>query len=87
VLLAYNRRDFTMLHDAWVSWPQAFGLQLPAHPGILVLDPATPAMLAEAIISFVDSTPAETLANGLFWWQRRGVWYRRIVQRGWELCR
>jgi hypothetical protein len=84
VLLAYNRRDFTLLHDAWVTWPPAFGLALPAHPGILVSDPASPETLAGAVTTFVARVPAESLANGLFWWHRRGGWHRRVVGTGWE---
>lgn len=40
ILVTPNRRDFRLLHDAWRTWAPAFGLALPSHPGILVLDPA-----------------------------------------------
>ena len=38
VLVTLDRHDFTMLHDAWQTWPRAFGVSFPPHPGILVLD-------------------------------------------------
>ena len=39
LLVTHNRGDFALLHDAWLTWPPAFGLALPPHSGILVLDP------------------------------------------------
>ena len=41
LLVTHNRKDFKLLHDAWLSWPAAFGIALPPHPGILVLDTST----------------------------------------------
>ena len=84
ILVTYNRRDFVLLHDAWLTWPAAFGLVLPAHPGILALDPASPETLARAVADFVAATPATALENGLFWWHGRDGWRRRIVGSGWE---
>ncbi|MGH2449075.1 MAG: DUF5615 family PIN-like protein [Chloroflexota bacterium] len=31
-LVTSNRRDFRLLHDAWRTWPPAFGLALPPAP-------------------------------------------------------
>lgn len=84
VLITHNRRDFTLLHDAWLTWPVAFGLVLPPHPGILVLDPAPHEMLSEAVDAFLAAAPAPGLANAIFWWHRRDGWRRRIIGTGWE---
>jgi hypothetical protein len=82
VLITHNRRDFTLLHEAWLTWPAAFGLTLPPHPGILVLDPAPHEALSGALDAFLAAPPAR-LANGIFWWHRRDGWRRRIIGIGW----
>jgi hypothetical protein len=87
VFVTHNRRDFRMLHDAWVTWPAAFGLALPAHPGILVLDQVRPETLVEVLVAFLDETPAERLANGIFWWHRHDGWRQPIAGANWEPCR
>ena len=45
ILVTHNRTDFTLLHDAWGSWPLALGLELPLHPGILALGQGPPELL------------------------------------------
>ena len=84
VFVTHNRTDFKMLHDAWVTWPAAFGLALPPHPGILALDAAPYQVLARAIAGFLDGMPTERLANAMFWWHRRGGWDRSILGGPWE---
>ena len=84
ILITHNRRDFMMLHDAWRTWPAAFGLALPPHPGILVLDQALPNVLTNVVSGFLAGMPGESWANDLFWWHRGGNWRRRVVETGWE---
>lgn len=84
VLLTFNRRDFVMLHDAWITWPAAFGIALPAHPGILVLDPVSATQLASVIVTLLAKTRDGPLANNLFWWHRHDGWRRRNAGVGWE---
>lgn len=84
VLLTQNRRDFEMLHDAWLTWPEAFGLALPAHSGILTLDHVPPELQAQAVITFLTAIPPESLANASFWWHHRDGWRHRLVGNGWE---
>lgn len=84
VLITHNRRDFTLLHDAWLTWPAAFGLALPPHPGILVLDPAPHETLSGALDALLAATLSAPLANEIFWWHRRDGWRRRIIGTGWE---
>lgn len=83
LLVTHNRRDFTLLHDAWRSWPPAFGLALPAHPEILVLDQAPPGVLFESIEVLLAATSPPARRNELFWWRSRDGWSRRIVGTGW----
>jgi hypothetical protein len=72
-----------MLHDAWLTWPAAFGMALPPHPGILLLDSASPATLAQEVVAFLDVMPAERLVNAIFWWHRHDGWRQPSVHGGW----
>ena len=84
VLVTHNRRDFTLLHDAWLIWPAAFGLALPPHPGILVLDPAPRELLSAVLGAVLAAMPPTGLANGLNWWHGRQGWRWRIIGTRWE---
>jgi Domain of unknown function (DUF5615) len=78
IFVTHNRTDFRMLHDAWVTWPAAFDVALPPHPGILVLDSALPETLASVIADFLDEARPEDLPNAVFWWHHRDGWDRSI---------
>jgi uncharacterized protein DUF5615 len=84
LLVSHNRGDFALLHDAWLTWPAAFGLALPPHPGLLVLDPAPHEALSDVLDAFLAATPPARLANETFWWHHRNGWRRRIIGTGWE---
>ena len=84
IFLTHNRRDFRLLHDAWITWPAAFGLTLPAHPGILILDASPSGILVGAVSSFLASIPPARLANAIFWWHRRDGWRKAAVDDRWE---
>ena len=84
VLVTRNRDDFTLLHDAWLTWPAAFGVALPPHPGILVLDPAPHGAHSVVLEAFLAATTPARLANEILWWHRRAGWLRRIIGTGWE---
>lgn len=84
VLVTHNRRHFTLLHDAWVTWPLAFGVVFPAHPGILLLNTAPPLAISDAVNDILGATPASLLASNLFWWHHRDGWRRRLVGNAWE---
>ncbi len=66
LLITHNRHDFVMLHDAWLSWPAAFGLSFPPHPGIIVRDHASVEIQASALIGLLASVRPTDLANKLF---------------------
>ena len=84
IFVTHNRTDFRMLHDGWVTWPAAFGMALPSHPGILVLDSASPEALASVIADFLNEARPEDLADAVFWWRRRDGWYRSVDGGPWE---
>ena len=84
MLVTHDRHDFRMLHDAWVAWPAAFGVALPPHPGILVLDSALPETLARVLAAFLSDATTEALANGIFWWHRHDGWRQPIAGANWE---
>lgn len=84
ILVTCNRLDFTMLHDAWLTWPAAFGVALPPHPGILILDVAPLEAQANAVGRLFAHVDQGFLPNGLFWWSRVSGWRRRVIGRGWE---
>jgi len=83
ILVTHNRNDFRMLHDAWLTWPAAFGVELPPHPGILVMDVAPPADLAAVLIELLASTSAGSLANTILWWHRRDGWRQPMAGGLW----
>jgi hypothetical protein len=87
LLVTHNRRDFALLHGAWRTWPAAFGLALPTHPGILALDHGPPGRICEAIEEILASTAPSTRSNEMFWWRARGGWDRRTVGTGWVALR
>jgi len=84
VFITHNRKDFRMLHDAWVTWPAAFGMALPPHSGILILDSVPYETLASVIAVFLDEMPPERLANAIFWWHRHDGWRQPISGANWE---
>ena len=84
IFVTHNRLDFRMLHDAWVTWPAAFGMALPPHPGILALDSASPETLASVIAAFLDEARPTDLPNAVFWWHHRDEWDRSIDGGPWE---
>ena len=73
-----------MLHDAWLTWPAAFGMALPPHPGILILDSVPAETLARVLVAFLGDVLSERLANGIFWWHRHDGWRQPIAGAKWE---
>lgn len=84
VFITHNRNDFRMLHDAWVTWPAAFGMALPPHPGVLLLDSGPPETLAQVLVDFFDVVRPDNLPNTIFWWHHRDGWRRSTAGGPWE---
>src|SRR5438105_4819965 len=78
ILVTYNRLDFTLLHDAWLTWPAAFDLALPPHSGILVLDHASPDDQFGALETLLIETAERGFPNELYRWYRPEGWQRRL---------
>ncbi len=75
VLLTHNRKDFYLLHDAWLLWRHHWGIR-PTHAGIIVIEqplgvPNT--ALAETVHRFVTAR-AEPLTGELVSWRRDVGW-------------
>ena len=64
--------------------PRPVGLELPTHPGILILDQAPPETLARVLAGFLGATAPEQLRNALLRWHRLGGWQQPIVGGKWE---
>lgn len=79
ILVTYNRRDFELLHDAWITWPAAFDLDLPAHPGILALAHAPVADQFDAIDGLIETTAPSALQNTMYSWRPGRGWERRAT--------
>ncbi len=78
--VTHNRRDFLLLHDAWLTWTHEWRMDH-RHSGILVVDQLPPADLHVAARAIHDhvSDPAASLRNALYHWMRNGE--RRTVSR------
>ena len=72
IFLTHDRRDFFLLHDAWVHWTTTW--QVPErHAGILLLAQGVPAwMMAQEINQFLPQ--ARLFANQFYEWSPRGGW-------------
>jgi hypothetical protein len=73
--ISHNRRDFRLLHDAWLRWAHAWGIRHP-HAGILIVDRVrgqTAAETALLIDAFVRDIGTD-LSNTLFDWKARRGW-------------
>jgi len=77
ILVTSNRKDFFLLHDAWLRWSRAWStVPLPQHPGILVIPQAWPPdVAAHELDHFV--TRGVLLANGLYWFRLNVGWQQR----------
>lgn len=84
IVVSHNRKDFVLLHGAWRRWPPAYGLALPPHPGILILDQVSPRAVADAVVDLLAADPPVPLANALYWWRAAsGSWHHQLPDRRW----
>jgi uncharacterized protein (DUF433 family) len=76
-----NRRDFAMLHEAWLDWSREWGVATRRlHPGILVLPSGSIEVveqLAMAIDLFLRSTTE--LQNRIFRWREQLGWQEILM--------
>lgn len=83
ILITYNRRDFMLLHRAWLLWPSSFGVGLPPHSGVLVLDQIAVRQQFDALYTLLSASTAENLSNQLLWWHTPARW-RSLSGSGWR---
>ena len=77
IFVTHDEGDFTLLHDAWRRWAQAWQVApIPQHPGILIIPQPWPAPdPAQELGRFLQSSPP--LANELYRYRRTRGWERR----------
>jgi len=76
-IVTHNRRDFYLLHDAWLTWSHEWRMGR-QHSGILVLEhlpPANLSLAAQAINEHV-ADPDTSLDNVLYQWVRASGWQK-----------
>ena len=77
LLMTHIRRDFRLLHDAWLLWSRAWGVR-PTHAGIIVLEqvPGLAATDLGRLVHELISESARTVTNALFDWRPATGWQR-----------
>lgn len=83
ILVTYNRRDFMLLHRAWILWPLEFGAALPPHRGILALDQVAPGLQLDALDTLLSAVSTEGLSNQMLWWHLPIGW-STLTSQSWE---
>jgi hypothetical protein len=76
-LITMNRRDYRLLHGAWLLWTHEWSIQS-QHAGILILDHLFPVDVPRAVDAIHDLVhDVETrLQNSLYDWSRNAGWRR-----------
>ena len=70
-LVSHNRKDFELLHDAWLRWTEAWNVQQ-QHEGVLILPQSRDIQgLADALEGFASA--CLTARGRLYRWLR-GQW-------------
>lgn len=78
-LLSNNERDFVLLHDAWLRWAAAWGIQ-PQHAGIIILpqrmnwSAERAADEIERVIGSGSGSSSRQSANTLWRWRSTTGW-------------
>lgn len=75
ILVTMNRRDYRLLHGAWLLWTHEWNVRS-SHGGILILDHLLPADVPRAAEATHDLTRDVEirLLNGLCDWNRDSGW-------------
>jgi hypothetical protein len=68
VFVTSNRRDFVMLHRAWLLWPASFDVELPPHSGILVIDQGNLGLQYDALQRVLSGGSEYSLPMNILWW-------------------
>lgn len=70
VLVAYDRDDFMLLHEAWIVWSRALGVPR-THAGIIVQHPDRNLTVSDVAQAVDDglSTESAPMVNRIFGWR------------------
>ena len=82
VLIAANRFDFIMLHEAWLRWSRDWEAEsLAVHAGILIV-PSGSGKLAERLADEVDRLLSSGIdvRNRLFRWRADAGWQEVLIE-------
>lgn len=76
-LVTMNRRDYRLLHGAWLLWTHGWNVQF-EHAGILILDHLLPTDVPRAAdeIHNLMQDAGIHLPNSLYDWNRNAAWRR-----------
>jgi hypothetical protein len=69
LLITHNRKDFELLHDAWLRWSKAWGASA-THGGILVLPHGDSEANAQRVNDFIAGR--SSLGNSYHEWTNAG---------------
>ncbi|HEV8636794.1 MAG TPA: DUF5615 family PIN-like protein [Chloroflexota bacterium] len=82
VLVTHNGKDFPDHYEAWQTWPPAWALAAPSHPGIVVLAQMGSDDLGAALIAFFAA--GHPLADRLYRWRPSDGWSLWETGAGWR---
>lgn len=76
LFVAYNRRDFLLLHRAWRLWSHEWGVAGQAHHAGILLLPQPPILAADQAAHLLDRFVRDwgVVTNRLFAWSLRDGW-------------
>ena len=78
VLVSHNRKDFRLLHNAWLLWREAWGVSSSVeHGGILILPHARASDTVARLDLFAASRPGST-ADQIYEYRPSREWIRVI---------
>lgn len=71
-LISHNRKDYRLLHGAWLRWSREWGAPT-QHAGILIPQQGLPRQTFDAVLALLaEGTP---LTNRMFEWRRGSGWH------------
>lgn len=72
VVITHNGKDFPDHHEAWQTWPAAWGVATPRHPGVIVVAQVGEEKLATILSTFFADGHAT--ADRLYRWRPSDGW-------------
>lgn len=85
VLVTHNGKDFPDHYEAWQTWPPAWGVAAPSHPGVIVMAQVGEEDLAAALSGFFSD--ARLVADRMYRWRPSDGWSRWEIGAAWVRLR